>query len=103
MTENARVPLPESAPLADGQEVLIGIRPENLNVEEGEGIPGQISVIEPTGSETHVVVRSGGTEFVSVLRDRRRLSVGQSVNLAAPPDSILLFDRKTGDRITGAS
>ena len=95
---HAQVALRGDVAHTDGQRVLLGIRPEKLELMD-HGIAGRISVIEPTGSETHVVIRSDGNEFVSVLRERRSLRIGQDVFLAAAPDSILLFDRETGQRM----
>ena len=92
--DGTRLPLPGTDSLTDGQRVLLGIRPEKLELGT-EGIKGQITVIEPTGSETHVVIRSHGRELVSVLRERRSLQVGQDVALNAGPDDILLFDHET--------
>ena len=98
----ARIALPDDVAHAPGQKVLLGIRPEKLELKD-DGIAGRISLIEPTGSETHVVIRSEGKELVSVLRERRSLRIGQEVFLAAAPDSILLFDRETGQRMARGS
>ena len=95
---DAQIALVDGVAHADGQTVLLGIRPEKLELKD-DGIAGRISVIEPTGSETHVVIRSEEKEFVSVLRERRPLHIGQEVFLAAAPDAILLFDRETGQRL----
>ena len=93
-----RLHLQSSGDLADGQDVVLGIRPENLTLGD-TGISGKISVIEPTGSETHLVVRSNGRELVSVLRERCTLEPGQDVALSAEPESILVFDRQSGKRL----
>ncbi len=83
--------------LTDGQPVRIGIRPEDLAVTE-TGLRGQIMVVEPTGSEIHLVVRSGSHELVSVVRSREFRS-GQAVSLSAAPDRVHVFDAATGQRI----
>ena len=53
-----------------------------------DGIAGDITVIEPTGSETHVVVRSHGQDFVSVLRERPNYQPGQSIRLSAAAEDL---------------
>ncbi len=90
--------LPETDGLQDGQDVILGIRPENL-MPVDDGIPGEVAVVEPTGSETHVVVHSNGQELVSVLRERRAFRPGQAIGLTASPESILLFDCDSRTRI----
>ena len=84
--------------LADGTEVTIGIRPEHL-VPGDSGLPGQISVVEPTGAETHVVARVLGQDLTTILRERRSLKPGQPIMLDADPAAIHVFDRQSGRRI----
>ncbi len=96
--EGARLRLPPSTGLGEGQEVILGIRPECLVPVEG-GMRGTISVIEPTGSETHVAVRANGRELVSVLRERMSMQPGEEVSLSADPEAILVFDRETRKRL----
>ena len=96
--EGARLKLPATTGLAEGQEVILGIRPENL-VPAEDGMRGTISVIEPTGSETHVAIRSNGRELVSVLRERLSMQPGEEVTLSAEPAAILVFDRETKKRL----
>ena len=98
--KGCRLSLPETRELTEGQRILLGIRPENLFPADG-GIPGTVAVVEPTGSETHVVVHANGQELVSVLRERRAFSPGQTIGLSASPDSILMFDTETQARIGG--
>jgi len=78
--------------------VVYGIRPEHL-VLDPQGLPARVVVIEPTGSETQVVLRVGETTFQGAFRER----------VAARPDEILpvrpdlnlvhLFDAESGRRI----
>ena len=84
--------------LSDGQKVRIGIRPENTLIS-GEGLKGEITVVEPTGAEIHLVVRSGGRDFVAVVRDRQDFVPGQELRLSAVPEAIHVFDGDGGARI----
>ena len=94
----ATLPLPPGMKVAEGREVIYGIRPENLT-ESPDGIKGTIAVVEPTGSETHVVVRIEGRELVAVFRDRIGHRPGDTISLA-PADAagVHLFDRSSGAR-----
>ncbi len=90
--------IPSQEGLTEGQQVTLGVRPENLVLSD-VGVPGEITVVEPTGSETHLVIRSNGRDFVSIVRERQAFAPGQSVALSADRDSIHLFDKETGKRL----
>ena len=94
----ASLPLPPGMKVAEGREVVYGIRPENLG-SAATGIQGTVAVVEPTGSETHVVVRIEGRELVAVFRDRVSHRPGDSITLA-PTDAagVHLFDKSSGAR-----
>ncbi len=82
----------------DGAGLILGIRPENFDMAE-TGISATISVIEPTGSETLVFLRSGAEEIVVVFHERHDFRPDQQINLAPQKDAIHLFDPNTGARI----
>ena len=94
----ATLPLPPAMKVAEGREVIYGIRPENLGAA-AQGIEGTIAVVEPTGSETHVVVRIEGRELVAVFRDRVSHRPGDRITLApTDPAGVHLFDKSSGTR-----
>ncbi|MCV3273034.1 ABC transporter ATP-binding protein [Roseobacter sinensis] len=91
------VPYPGSA--ASGPARL-GVRPEHLSlVGEGEGLPMQVKVVEPTGSETMVFLTFAGQDITAVFRDRHAFAPGQTIHLAPDPDHLHCFDAATGQRI----
>lgn len=94
----SRFRAPQITGLQDGQEVTMGVRPEHLELAE-TGLTATVSVIEPTGAETHVILKSGDVELVSVFRERHGFTPGQSVNLAPSQGAIHIFDRATGNRL----
>ncbi|MFM7416032.1 MAG: ABC transporter ATP-binding protein, partial [Alphaproteobacteria bacterium] len=49
-------PLPSAYAIREGAEVIYGIRPEHLRLDP-DGIKTTIQVVEPTGSETQVILR----------------------------------------------
>ena len=89
---------PDLPGLTDGQEIIYGIRPEHLDLAQN-GIAAQVAVVEPTGSETHVVLRFGARDLVAVFRERHVFKPGDTVHLAAQPGVVHLFDAASGDRI----
>jgi multiple sugar transport system ATP-binding protein len=93
-----KLPLPKIKNLIDGQEVLIGVRPEQL-IPGKSGIPATVAIVEPTGSETHLIVRSGEQELISVIRERSSFSVGEEILLSSDKSSLHIFDSKTSERL----
>ena len=90
--------LSEGTKLSAGRNVTLGIRPEKTDIAP-EGIKGQVTVVELTGAELHIVVRCDGQDFVAVVRERQDFAPGQDVCLNAAPDAIHVFDRDTGERL----
>ncbi|MXN67445.1 sn-glycerol-3-phosphate ABC transporter ATP-binding protein UgpC [Stappia sp. GBMRC 2046] len=92
------LPITAGEGVEEGRQVTVGIRPEKLSLADS-GLEGKVSVVEPTGAETHVVVETGGGEIVAVFRERHQLRPGQPLHFMAAPDAIHLFDRATSARI----
>ena len=91
--------IPSGIAVETGRKVTLGIRPEDTVLSD-HGIPGEITVVEPTGSETHLIIRSDGRDFVSVMRERQAFSPGQKVSISADSAKLHLFAGDTGQRIT---
>jgi multiple sugar transport system ATP-binding protein len=98
MDGGGRLPLPPGLAMAEGREVTYGIRPEHLSVG-AEGIAGTVAVVEPTGSETHVVLRTAGHEVVAMFRDRVAFRPGDALTLTPDAEKVHLFDRASGVRL----
>jgi multiple sugar transport system ATP-binding protein len=84
--------------VADGQDVLYGVRPEHLQIAE-DGLLARISVVEPTGSETTVVLRFGESEIVALFRERHDFKPGDTLHLGPRQDAVHLFDPQSGQRL----
>ncbi|MEM9106872.1 MAG: sn-glycerol-3-phosphate ABC transporter ATP-binding protein UgpC [Pseudomonadota bacterium] len=96
--DDSILPLPAAEVVQPGQQIRVGMRPEDT-VLSGDGVKGEIMVVEPTGSETHLVIRSNGHDYVSVVRERQAFSPGQKVAISTAADKIHLFDKSSGQRI----
>ena len=79
-------------------EVIYGIRPEHFELADS-GLKATVTVVEPTGSETMVLVRSHGQEIVAVFRDRHQFEPGQEIHLQPRPEMSHLFDSASGMRL----
>ena len=59
----------------------------------------EVSVIEPTGSETQVFAKIGDHKIVGVFRERVAAKPGETLALSPNVDVIHLFDADTGKRL----
>jgi len=99
--DGQHLPVPDGlAARAGGREVTYGIRPEHLALGDGPGgVAVTLDVVEPTGSDTHLMARLGDIPVVAMLRERANVAPGQQVRLAVDPAHVHLFDGETGARI----
>ncbi|MGB8313290.1 MAG: sn-glycerol-3-phosphate ABC transporter ATP-binding protein UgpC [Aestuariivirga sp.] len=88
-----KLPLPDKHGAKPGQEVVYGIRPEDMAV--GKGFPAKISVTEPTGPEIHVYGDVGNHEICAIVRERQVFKRDSIVEFAPRLDKVHLFDAKT--------
>jgi multiple sugar transport system ATP-binding protein len=97
------LPLGEARPAAgaaDGRPAVYGIRPEHFTLAD-DGVDAEISVVEPTGSETQLVAKLGGQEMLAVFRERHAFKPGDRVKLKPDTRLVHLFDEATGKRLDG--
>jgi multiple sugar transport system ATP-binding protein len=93
-----RLPLGSAPAASDGKPAIYGIRPEHFRLTP-DGMPVEVVVVEPTGSETQVVVKSNGQEMICIFRDRVLAKPGETIRVAPDPALVHLFDQKTGERL----
>jgi multiple sugar transport system ATP-binding protein len=99
--EGVELDLGQAATGHEGRRVLLGIRPEHLELSQ-QGMETRIAVIEPTGSEMHIVSKLGAQDIVSVFRERHAFVPGQALTLRPKPDMIHVFDADTGKRLAAS-
>jgi multiple sugar transport system ATP-binding protein len=78
--------------------VVLGVRPEHI-VVGSEGVSATVSLVEPTGSETHLVVDLAGQAVVAVLKERLSARPGDAVKLHIDPALLHVFDPTSGRRL----
>ncbi len=83
---------------ANGQDVAYGLRPEDLAFAD-DGLPGLLTMIEPTGPETYVKVDTAVGLLTARVPGNVRHSVGQAVCLAWAAEKAHLFDAASGLRL----
>jgi multiple sugar transport system ATP-binding protein len=105
-----RLPTPRGVDvgrLADGQTVIMGIRPEAITDRDGADrtsnsvsvVEARVDVVQPAGSDTFVVTRIAGKEVTARMRAEIDVQPGQSVSLAFNLDKALLFDPDSGVKL----
>ena len=82
----------------DGRTVVLGIRPEHLELGDADAA-ATVVLTEQTGSETNIHLKLGATPINCLAKGRIGVEPGQSVHLRMQPGKIHLFDAKTGKRI----
>jgi len=94
------VPVPYDVSATDGQRVIFGTRPEHLSlVPEGQGLPGSVVVVEPTGADTQVFAKIGGNEVNAIFRERHEFRPGEAIRLQPDAARSHVFDAKTGQSL----
>jgi multiple sugar transport system ATP-binding protein len=91
-------PLASPPANADGRPAILGVRPEHIHINPG-GVPAEVVVVEPTGSETQVVVKSGDREMICLFRERIAAQPGDKIPILPDPGVTHLFDAATGQRL----
>ena len=83
-----------------GQQLTLGVRPENLHVA-GDADPAgltfasKVEVIEQLGSEILLDVRVGNDSMVAAVDPTTRTKVQESLRLAVNPERLHFFDADT--------
>jgi multiple sugar transport system ATP-binding protein len=90
--------LPANGKGSHSGPAIYGIRPEHLRLDP-DGIKAQVQVVEPTGSETQVLLRVGEQSLTGAFRERVSAQPGEVLPISPDRNLIHLFDRETGRRI----
>jgi len=83
---------------AAGRRLRAGVRPEDLRVE-AQGMPARVTLVEPTGAETYVLVQGAFGEFTLRLPGASAHRPGDALAIAFDPARLHLFDAATGLRV----
>ncbi len=83
---------------ATTEKVIVGIRPEHLtrgDPKSANTLVGSVTLVEPTGSETHVISRVGNSDVTAKFFPYQAPKLGEAVNLAIDMERICVFDAVT--------
>ncbi len=96
-----RIAIPET--LSDpneGEELVVGLRPEALGLDPGGQLAAICEVAELTGPELVTTARLGNQQIVAALPPTTHVNAGDRLCLGFAPESLHLFDRASGMRRT---
>jgi multiple sugar transport system ATP-binding protein len=86
-------------PTASAEPVLLGLRAEHITLNDAAPWRGQISLVEPTGADTFVVVRTEAGDLSVRVAPGFTGRPGDAVGLEIAQDKASWFSKATGLRI----
>ncbi len=90
--------VPKTGSAQDGQQVLIGLRPEHLTLKAGSS--HRVDLTESLGGVSYVhLIGPDGEKIIVEERGDHRSAMGDQVDLVVDPDHMYLFDAKSELRL----
>ncbi|MBK6886636.1 MAG: sn-glycerol-3-phosphate ABC transporter ATP-binding protein UgpC [Tetrasphaera sp.] len=104
------IPVPRGALGNAGSEVIVGVRPEDVDVRpEGDGLPITIEVVEELGADAYIygtpqagqVTKEEGIEkpFIARVDGRRPPEKGATMYITPQSGRVHIFNGTTGERL----
>ena len=90
-------------PVLTDTDLVLGIRPEFLDIADSSTLEGEIYGAMPTGMESTVKVRIGEYLLTGVVFGSTLFTIGSKHLLDITGSSVMLFDRSSGRRITSGT
>ncbi len=90
------------------QEVVFGIRPEDLNdasitqdvdVSEENTFEAEVDVVEPMGSEIYLYISAGEHELIAQVEADSEAEVGDKIDIAVTQENMHIFDPDTEESV----
>ncbi len=91
-------PLPTTFKQAKEGPAVYGVRPEHLRIDSS-GIPATVQVVEPTGSETQVLMKIGSQTMIGAFRERISAKPGEILPVIPDAALVHIFDQQSGQRL----
>ena len=86
----------QEEPVLTDADLVLGIRPEFLDIADSSALEGEIYGAMPTGMESTIKVRVGEFLLTGVIFGSSLFTIGAKVPLSVSGDNIMLFDRQSG-------
>ncbi|MFN2419037.1 MAG: ABC transporter ATP-binding protein [Candidatus Limnocylindria bacterium] len=91
---------------ADGTQVLVGFRPEHIELANGQEssavrFPAAVDVVEYLGNEVLIHAQAEGNEIVALIPSDNKVAVGDRVDFAVPMEKLHIFDPESEKTLAG--
>ena len=86
-------------PVHVNKTVIFGIRPEDLVVDSDGVIDATVSLLEPTGAESYVLVDTAFGEFTLRMPGPGQFNLGDKLKLSFPATKVHIFDKASEVRL----
>ena len=91
--------LPLMAPHNASKTTLLGLRPEHVRLSDVAAWRGVVSLVEPTGADTYVVVDTPAGKVTVRAMPQTQVCPGDAVGLEVQADHVTWFDQASGLRV----
>ncbi len=91
--------MPHTEGSADGREVLVGIRAENMEAAtqpSAAALPARVLVVEPLGSHNLLTVQMAGQMMKVTTRTDFEVAPDETIYLEVDPDKVRWFEPESG-------
>ena len=89
----------QEEPVLTNEDLVLGIRPEFLNITSEAPLKGEIYGAMPTGMESTIKVYVNGFLLTGVVFGSSLFTIGEQHSISFTGHHIMLFDRQNGDCI----
>ena len=93
----------QEEPVITNEDFVLGIRPEAIDIVDGGNLEGEIYGAMPTGMESTIKVRVDDFLLTGVVFGSTLFTIGSKIHVDISGENVMLFDRKSGQRIAVGS
>ena len=86
----------QEEPVLTNEDLVLGIRPEFIDIVDSGALSGEIYGAMPTGMESTIKVRIGDFLLTGVVFGSTLFTIGAQVHVDISGENIMLFDRRSG-------
>jgi multiple sugar transport system ATP-binding protein len=104
LSDGLEVPLPADARVSEGQEIVVGFRPESFaprghslhGADQSLAVNRTVTIAEPLGTETILFASVGGQEIQGKMLNPRPVAPGELLEFTLDLQRLHVFDKATG-------
>ena len=94
------LPVPDKMKSVDETSVILGFRPNEMELVSRGGMAGSVSVVETMGSEKLVYLNVGENTLSILVPSSEKVNPGGTIRFRLKPDALHLFNISTQRRIS---